>query len=618
MNQNKRSAVIKKIGLVMTGIAILALPDFFASAEPALVNPPKPSNRPPRTYAAYQAAACTGPQYTVASSTEAEIVTATDDIGNHGDNVTTEIDLPFSYELYDQTFTTAKASSNGVLQFVSNSVDGGNTCLPNSSFDYAIFAHWDDLCTTGDCSDGSIPIGEGVEYGIFTATFGEPGDRIFVIEWRAVYADLLVAAGGASGVAAQQAAGLANFEIRLYEGQKKFDIIYGTLTEEGCSATVGVQKDTGSCFTEYSCGIGCGQAQALSSLHGGSATAADAAVVLTSGLKVTFELPPLCTLTCPEVVEVMAAEGECGASVQFPLPTPSGTCDEVTCTDAEGSPINPGDFFLVGTTTVFCTSADAACSFDINVTEGTPPAIQCSRDITVQNDPGLCGATVNFEVSAVDNCGEPFVICNPPAGFFPVGVTTVECTAIDRSGNTAMCSFSLTVNDTQAPVIACPATVSANSLGAACAQVTFSPSVSDNCGANVVCNPPSGSCFPLGTTGVSCTATDAANNSASCSFTVRVFDVCLQDDSNPGIVFLGSTATGDYVFCCAGTVFSGKARVTQKGRIITFEDYGQDRRVLVKDDESVFKGIASLQNPPGVIKCTITDRDTRNNTCACP
>src|SRR5262249_38763837 len=35
-----------------------------------------------------------------------------------------------------------------------------------------------------------------------------------------------------------------------------------------------------------------------------------------------------------------------------------------------------------------------------------------------------------------------------------------------------------------------------------------------------VCSPPSGSSFPVGATTVTCTATDAAGNSASCSFTI--------------------------------------------------------------------------------------------------
>ena len=51
------------------------------------------------------------------------IVPGTMDTGNHGDDCTTTIALPFSYTLYDQTFTAANVDSNGTLQFGSPSID---------------------------------------------------------------------------------------------------------------------------------------------------------------------------------------------------------------------------------------------------------------------------------------------------------------------------------------------------------------------------------------------------------------------------------------------------------------------------------------------------------------
>jgi hypothetical protein len=54
--------------------------------------------------------------------------------------------------------------------------------------------------------------------------------------------------------------------------------------------------------------------------------------------------------------------------------------------------------------------------------------------------------------------------------------------------------------------------------------VTYAaPTASDNCGAATTsCVPASGSTFPVGATTVTCTATDAAGNSATCTFTVTV------------------------------------------------------------------------------------------------
>jgi HYR domain len=81
----------------------------------------------------------------------------------------------------------------------------------------------------------------------------------------------------------------------------------------------------------------------------------------------------------------------------------------------------------------------------------------------------------------------------------------------------------VTVNDTQPPAIACPANIVKEPTCPAGAKATYAPVVSDNCpGVGFVCSPASGSTFPIGTTTVTCTATDTSGNSAACSFTVRV------------------------------------------------------------------------------------------------
>ena len=46
--------------------------------------------------------------------------------------------------------------------------------------------------------------------------------------------------------------GSAGFELRLYEGQHRFDVIYGTVTNGNTSATAGVQKDD-TTFDQYFC-----------------------------------------------------------------------------------------------------------------------------------------------------------------------------------------------------------------------------------------------------------------------------------------------------------------------------------------------------------------------------
>src|SRR5439155_4171193 len=103
---------------------------------------------------------------------------------------------------------------------------------------------------------------------------------------------------------------------------------------------------------------------------------------------------------------------------------------------------------------------------------------------------------------------------------------TVTCTATDTSGNTNTCSFTVTVNDNEPPVIACPANIVTNTAAGQCSQIAdFQTRATDNCpGVAVNCSPTNGSAFVTGTNTVLCTATDASGDTVSCSFTVSVND----------------------------------------------------------------------------------------------
>src|SRR6185436_20152817 len=152
--------------------------------------------------------------------------------------------------------------------------------------------------------------------------------------------------------------------------------------------------------------------------------------------------------------------------------------------------------------------------------------LTCPANITATNTQDQCGAIVNFPAPTfTGNCG--VVSASPASGsFFPVGTTTVVVTGQRLDGTSTTCSFTVTVNDTQAPVVTCPANITRNTDPNVCtAIVTFTPTTTDNCsGATTLCTPPSGSAFPKGITSVSCVATDASSNTATCSFTVTVND----------------------------------------------------------------------------------------------
>jgi hypothetical protein len=177
--------------------------------------------------------------------------------------------------------------------------------------------------------------------------------------------------------------------------------------------------------------------------------------------------------------------------------------------------------------------------------------------------------------------------------------------------------LTITVVDTQPPSITCTPNVTAVAApqGGTGAVVNYAaPTSSDNCpGVTSQCVPPSGSTFPVGTTTVTCTATDASGNLASCSFTVTVFSVFLQDDSVPGKILLWNALTGDYRLRCNGTEFTGRGQVQKIGNILTLTHNPPDRRLQASIDLSVKRGLATLKSPPSQVFCTITDRNTSNN-----
>jgi hypothetical protein len=159
--------------------------------------------------------------------------------------------------------------------------------------------------------------------------------------------------------------------------------------------------------------------------------------------------------------------------------------------------------------------------------DSTPPTITCPANITVCSDTGACSAVVRFVPVASDNCGVVSIVSTPPSGStFQKGTTIVTSTATDMAGNTASCTFAVTIIDCEPPTITCPPNITVcNDTGVCSAVVRFVPVATDNCGvASIVSTPPSGSVFPKGTTTVTCTATDPSGNQASCTFTVTVND----------------------------------------------------------------------------------------------
>ncbi len=178
----------------------------------------------------------------------------------------------------------------------------------------------------------------------------------------------------------------------------------------------------------------------------------------------------------------------------------------------------------------------ATCEQDVIINDITPPTISdCPSDITVPNDVGNCSAVVTWtEPTATDNCGLASYISSHNSGdVFPVGTTTVTYTATDNCGLFALCTFTVTVSDTESPTVDTPTSdISVNNDAGLCsALVTYTaPTFADNCDGSglagtMTAGLASGSAFPVGVTTVTYEYTDAAGNGpVTSSFTVTVSD----------------------------------------------------------------------------------------------
>jgi von Willebrand factor A domain-containing protein 7 len=207
---------------------------------------------------------------------------------------------------------------------------------------------------------------------------------------------------------------------------------------------------------------------------------------------------------------------------------------------------------------------------------------------------------------------------------------TVQSTTSDTN-NFAVVTSTVASN-CQPVTINCPApitTVTARPGDSGVVVNYTSPTVTGDCAPiNIVCSPPSNTSFPVGTTTVTCTATDASSNTSSCSFTVNVFSFCLQDETNAGNIVLvnakpDSNAAASYIFFCGGlTIASGQGTLTTRGGIGSIEQNKGDRRVLIQWDTTAQSGkgagTATVMKVGGNITCQITDRDMSNNPCTAP
>lgn len=238
-------------------------------------------------------------------------------------------------------------------------------------------------------------------------------------------------------------------------------------------------------------------------------------------------------ITCPANISVPIIAGTCGATVTYSLPTATDNCTTLvgpTLTAGQAS----GTTFPEGLTTVSYIVMDGSgntdnCSFTVTVIDNEDPTLTCPADFVVSNDPSLCGAVATYSLATVvDNCSTgivPYVIIGSASGStFTFGDNTITYEAADASGNTNTCTFTITVEDNEAPILTCP-----NDTSISCdAPVAYAlPVATDNCNPSpipVQTSPANGFIFPFGSTNVTFAANDGNGNTGTCTFVITVAD----------------------------------------------------------------------------------------------
>ncbi len=174
-------------------------------------------------------------------------------------------------------------------------------------------------------------------------------------------------------------------------------------------------------------------------------------------------------IACPENVFADSRLNFCDAYINPGLPVVSDNCGLVEYINDYVGEEQANDYYPVGTTIITWTATDdygntSACQQEVTVTDNEAPLVNCPSDISVVNDPGVCGATVMLpDPDYSDNCSVESVVWemsgstdgnSAATGINSIGgqtlnsgSTTVTFTIKDSSGNPTVCFYKVVVED---------------------------------------------------------------------------------------------------------------------------------------------------------------------------
>ena len=374
----------------------------------------------------------------------------------------------------------------------------------------------------------------------------------------------------------------------------------------------------------------------VTDLHGNTSTC-------TSQVVIADIIEP--TIACPESITENLPFNSCTKYLSLPLPVVEDNCAVTSLTwqmtgAAVGVSGSTGINYLneytfpKGVTTISYTAKDAngnfaICSFQVTVNDITAPTLLCPSNINATTSSESCEKTLTIpNPNVTDNCAVTQLTWNMTGATvdssassgintinsytFNAGTTWVQYTATDGV-HTSVCSFSVTLVDTQLPQIVCPSNIVMNTSVGQCGRnvIVTPPTATDNCGIQYIthtstngvnANDASGF-YPVGVHTFNWTAMDYNGNGIVCPQTITIMDnesptlVC----PDSVLVVTGSTGCSAYALIDAPIV-SDNCSVASITNNSPYQTSSSD---------------ASGVYPVGVTWITWTATDVNNRTRTC-
>ncbi|HST54146.1 MAG TPA: DUF5011 domain-containing protein, partial [Pyrinomonadaceae bacterium] len=224
-----------------------------------------------------------------------------------------------------------------------------------------------------------------------------------------------------------------------------------TVNADPATCATNVSLDTPT--TNDNCSVASVTNNAPSSFHSGTTTvtwtvtdAAGNTATATQLVTVNDVTPPIITVLGANPLTV-----ECHTTFNDPGATAADACDgSVAVSAANNVNVNTPGSYSVTYTAHDAAGNTATATRSVIVVDTTPPVISCPADILADFDSGVNGAVVTYTAPVgTDSCAGALTATQtaglPSGATFPLGTTTNTFKVTDPSGNTASCSFKVTV-----------------------------------------------------------------------------------------------------------------------------------------------------------------------------